>query len=257
MNSPFHDRVAIVTGSATGIGRQTALTLAAEGATVVIADINETEGRACQDQIVALGQTATLIYTDVTDEGNIQATLQETLALYGKLDFLVNNAGATSRKLIKDTSRQDWQNTLDLNLSSLFLFSKRAYPYLEKQGGAAIVNIASLHAFATVSGLSAYAASKAGILAFTRSQAIEFAPEVRINAVVPGLIETETWLKSVDNVEAAREHRLPFHPLERLGKPEDIAHAVAFLLSGKASFITGTSLIVDGGLSTQLYRGDS
>lgn len=250
----FEGKVAIVTGGAQGIGRGIARRLAAEGASVVIADIDVTRGQQTAAEIAGDGGSAVFIEANVTHEQDVNRLVAGAVDRFGRLDLLVNNAGASPRRPFVDLTLSDWRALIDLNLSSMFLCAKAALPHLRQNQGASVVNIASLHAFLTVPGLSAYAAAKGGVVALTRSMAIEFAPEVRVNAVAPGVIETEAWFSAVQDVEAARQHRLKFHPVGRLGQPEDIAAAVTFLASEDASFITGVTLPVDGGLTTQLYR---
>jgi NAD(P)-dependent dehydrogenase (short-subunit alcohol dehydrogenase family) len=250
----FQDRVAIVTGAAQGIGRGIAERLSHEGAQVVVADIDRQRGQQTADTLAEGGERSLFVYTDVTDETAVADLVNETLRIFGRVDILVNNAGGAPRRAFTDLSIADWRGLLDLNLTSIFLCCQQALPHLRKNTGASIVNIASLHAYLTVQGLSAYAAAKGGVVALTRSMALEFAPAVRVNAIAPGVIETEAWFKSVEDVEAARQHRLKFHPLGRLGQPADIAAGVAFLAGEDAAFITGVTLSVDGGLTTQLYR---
>jgi NAD(P)-dependent dehydrogenase (short-subunit alcohol dehydrogenase family) len=250
----FEGKVAIVTGGAQGIGKGIARRLSQEGAAVAIADIDVKRGRQTADDIIQAGGRAAFLQANVTSENDVINLIDGVADHFGRLDILVNNAGASPRRPFTELSLADWRGLVDLNLTSMFLCAQAALPYLRQSRGASIVNIASLHAFLTVPGLSAYAAAKGGVVALTRSMAIEFAPEVRVNAVAPGVIETEAWFNSVEDVEAARQHRLQFHPLGRLGQPDDIAAAVAFLASEDAAFITGVTLPVDGGLTTQLYR---
>jgi NAD(P)-dependent dehydrogenase (short-subunit alcohol dehydrogenase family) len=252
--SRFAGKTAIVTGAAQGIGKGIAERLAREGAAVVIADIYAERGVRTAELITTNGGQAHFVHADVTDETAVAAMVGEAVKRFGRLDILVNNAGASPRRPFTALSLADWHSLIDLNLTSMFLCVQHALPHLKQSSGACIVNIASLHAFQTVPGLAAYAAAKGGVVALTRSMAIEFAPNVRVNAVAPGVIETEAWFNVVDDVEAARQHRLRFHLVSRLGQPEDIAAAVAFLASEDAAFITGVTLPVDGGLTTQLYR---
>lgn len=249
----FAGRVIVVTGAGTGIGLGIARRLAAEGGAVVIAELNAESGAAAAAQITGQGGQARFVRTDVTDEASVTAMTAAAVDWHGRLDVLVNNAGASPRKRLADMTTRDWHAILDLNLTGQYLCAQHAIPHLRAQSGANIVNIASLHAYATVPGLAAYAAAKGGVVALTGSMAIEYAP-VRVNGVAPGVIETEAWFAAVGDVEAARRQRLGFHPVGRLGTPEDIAAAVSFLACDEAAFITGQTLRVDGGLLTMLYR---
>lgn len=251
----FAGRVAVVSGAAHGIGKGIVLRLINEGCRVAAVDI-DTDGLAELERHAAAQAAEVLpLACDVTRADALQEMLAQVDKAYGRLDFLVNNAGGSPRHALDDLSPERWSQILDLNLSSQFLCAHYALPYLRQSDRAAVVNIASLHAWRTVKGLLPYASAKGGVVAFTTALALELGPSVRVNAVAPGVIETEAWFAAVGDVEAARQHRLPFHPVGRLGTPEDIAAATAFLLSDDAAFITGVTLPVDGGLSTHLYRG--
>jgi len=248
------ERVAIVTGAGQGIGRGVAERLGADGLRVVVAEVNRTTGEESASAIVNAGGTAFFQHTDVTDETSVAALIDATLARYGRIDVLVNNVGGSVNIPISEITASKWREIVDVNLTGTFLCAQRARPYLRQQPNASIVNVASLHAFHTVPGMAAYAAAKGGILSLTRSLALEYAPTVRVNVIIPGLIETEAWFQAVQDVEKARKHRLGFHPLGRLGKPEDVAGVVAFLTGPDAAFLTGVALPVDGGMTLQLYR---
>jgi NAD(P)-dependent dehydrogenase (short-subunit alcohol dehydrogenase family) len=253
----FAGRVALVTGAGAGIGLAIAQRLARAGASVTIAEINAETGQKAAESIAkACGQEARVFFqpTDVRQPEEAAAAVAATMRQFGRLDILVNNAGGSPRKPFLDISDADWHNVLELNLNSIFHLAQYAQPHLAASRHGTIINIASMHAMMTVKGLSAYAAAKGGVIALTRSLALEFAPDIRVNAVVPGLIETEGWLAAVNSSEAVKQERATFHPLGRIGKPEDIASAVAFLASEDAVFITGITLPVDGGLTAQLYR---
>lgn len=248
-------KVAIVTGAGAGLGRAIAERFAAEGAQVVIAEINPETGEAAAAHINARYGPDRAIFqrTDVTNAAQVAALIDATLSRCGRLDVLVNNAGFSPRKPFMEITQADWRYLLDLNLTSMFITAQCAAPHLTAARGN-IINIASLHALFTVKGLSAYAAAKGGVVALTHSLALELAPAVRVNAIAPGLIITEGWRAATANTPGAVEQRLVHHPLGRLGQPEDIAGAAVFLASDDAAFITGVLLPVDGGLTIQLYR---
>jgi NAD(P)-dependent dehydrogenase (short-subunit alcohol dehydrogenase family) len=246
-------RSAVITGAAHGIGRGIAVRFAAEGVRVVIADIDTEAGTQVAEDITSGGGSAVFCKTDVTLETDIANLIKQTVEQFGGLDILVNNAGITPRKPFEQADSAYWQHTLALNLTSMFLAARYARPHLENSTHASIVNIASLHAFTTVKGLSTYAASKGGVISLTRGLALELAPSVRVNAIIPGLIETERVRVAMEQT-AEHARRLSVHPLGRIGSPEDIAAAAVFLVSDQAAFITGVALPVDGGLSIQLWR---
>ena len=255
MTAPrFTGRTAIITGGAQGIGRGIAMRLAREGAAVALVDIQADAGQQLTESLNAEGHSAAFFACDVTEESAVMAMVRDVLTWTGNIDYLINNAGASPRRDLMETTYAEWQRLLNLNLGSQFLCARACFDALRATHGA-IVNIASLHAWSTVRGLSAYAAAKGGVVALTNSLAIEFAPDVRVNGVAPGLIETEAWYAAVGDVDAARAQRLPYHLVGRLGQPADIAGPVAFLLSEDAAFINGVTLPVDGGLTSQLYRG--
>jgi glucose 1-dehydrogenase len=189
----------------------------------------------------------------VTVETDIAAMIALAVEQFGGLDIVVNNAGITPRVPFDQADAAYWHHTVDLNLTSMFLTARYAQEHLQRSAHGNIVNLASLHAFTTVKGVSTYAATKGGVLSLTRGLAIELAPNVRVNAIIPGLIETERVKVAMQNTQE-RERRLALHPLGRIGLPEDIAAAATFLVSDDAAFITGAALPVDGGLSVQLWR---
>ncbi len=225
---------------------------------MVVAELNADRGQQTVELVTKHpGVTSDQAFyqpTDVTDERQVGAMIEAAIQRYGRLDVLVNNVGAAVRKPFLELSHQEWESMLDLNLTSMFFSAQKAQSYLAASGHGAIVNVASMHAFFTVRGVSAYAAAKGGVVALTRSLALEFAPQIRVNAVAPGLIRTEGWLEAIHYSEEVQAARGAIHPLQRIGEPEDIAGAVAFLASNDAEFITGAVLPVDGGLTAQLYR---
>lgn len=241
-------KVAIITGAASGIGRATALRFAQEGAKVVVADINTAGASACAELIYQQGGTATFITTDVSREGDIQAMIQTAVTQYGGLDILHNNAYWSEARTAQETTLDNWQRTMDVTLRAVWLASKAATPHLLARGGGLILNTASVHSIVGLAGYAAYQAAKGGVLSLTRALALELAPRIRVVAILPGAIDTPA-LRIGANLTV--DNLIQDIPLQRLGKPEEIAATAAFLASDDAAFITGTGIVVDGGYTTR------
>ena len=252
----YTGKVAIVTGAGSGIGRGIAEFLAEEGAFVLLNDIRAEAAESSKKILTEKGFRSEIAVSDIGTKPGAEFMINEALRCGGRLDLLVNCAARQIIKPVEVLSVEEWDTVLNVNLKGAFLCSKAAFPFLAQQRGA-IVNICSVHARATVAGFSSYAASKAGIVAFTRAAAIEFAPKgVRINAVSPGTIDTplvQAYFESCPDPALARSEFLKFHPLGRFGTPRDIAEIVAFLGSAQAGFITGTEIVVDGGMTALLF----
>ena len=248
------NRVAIVSGSGRGIGAGIAKVLAANGAKVVLAEIDEACGNQIAREIGNGGGEAHFSACDVSDAGSINSMMAEAINRFGKLDILVNNVGQTRIVPIDSMSQDSWDQLQSVNLRCMFLMTQACLPHLRESQNAAIVNMSSVNASVTLGGLSAYAATKAGIVGFTKSLSAELAPGIRVNAIAPGVILTDAWqqYQALDKVLA---HRLQYIPLERVGTPADIGEGVAFLVSDMASFITGAVLTIDGGMTSRLYDG--
>lgn len=248
-------RVALVTGGAYGIGRGIVQEFSRKGDAVVIADRDAERGLLLEKSIKAAGGRVLFVATDVRNEGQIQALVRQTEETFSRIDVLCNNAGIERYRRPEEYTLEDWNDISETNLRGAFLCAKYAYPLLKKSRGS-IVNISSVQAFANEARISAYAATKAGLLALTRGMSLDFAADgVRVNAVCPGAIQTgmmEPFIQDQpDPVEAVKAIGRTI-PLGRVGQPEDIAQAVYFLASPAAAYITGATLVVDGGLLSRL-----
>jgi 3-oxoacyl-[acyl-carrier protein] reductase len=239
-------KIAVVTGASRGIGRQICLALAREGATIVAMDLGMTETEALVQELTALGVDALAVEGNVTVAADVERMIDTALEKFGRVDILVNNAGITRDGLLMRMKDEDWDAVLTVNLKGAFLCTRAASKVMTKQRFGRIVNIASVVGQMGNAGQANYCASKAGLMGLTKSNARELAKRnVTVNAVAPGFIATAM----TDALpEKARQDLAAQIPLERLGTPEDIAHAVVFLVSERASYITGHVLSVNGGM---------
>jgi len=246
--SKFEGQVAVVTGAAHGIGRATAQAFAAEGASVILADLTE-NGSEVVAGIVAAGGTATFVPTDVSVAEDVQRLIAVAEATYGRLDYLFNNAGIEGAQApTADASLENWHRVISVNLSGVFFGMKYAIPAMLRAGGGAIVNNASVAGLVGFAGIPAYAASKGGVVQLTRTAALEYATQgIRVNCVCPGVIDTPMIDRFTGGVAEARDAMAAMEPLGRMGRPEEIADAVLYLCSESSSFITGAVIPVDGG----------
>ncbi|HEV3505430.1 MAG TPA: SDR family NAD(P)-dependent oxidoreductase [Actinomycetes bacterium] len=245
-------KVAVVTGGASGIGRATARALAAEGARVGIADVDEAGGERVAAGIRDAGGDAFFRRTDVRSLAEVEAVLAEAVDRHGRLDVLVNNAAISVAGSAGEMAEEDWARVIDVNLSGVWRGLRAAIPRMLAQGGGSIVNLSSVQAHVGFLGWSGYAASKGGIDALTRQAAVEYARAgIRVNAIVPGTIMTEmneAIMRESADGDAVMAGWVAMHPMGRIGQPEEVAAAIVFLASDEASFITGELLRVDGGL---------
>lgn len=237
-------RVAIITGAASGIGKATAVRFAREGAAVVIADINVDGGVAAADFITAAGGKATFVKTDVSQRQDLANMINCAVDRYAGLDILHNNAFWNRGAAALEAREEDWQRTLDVTLKPIWQASQLATPHLMKSRAGAILNTASVHSIVGFPGTIAYQAAKGGVLSLTRALSLELAPSIRVNAILPGSIDTPV---NASAPAAVHEAFLRLVPLARRGKPEEIASVAAFLASDDASYITGAGIVVDGG----------
>ena len=244
------ERVALVTGAATGIGRETALAFAKAGARVVVADVAVAEGEETAHRIEAAGGRAIFTRTDVASSEDVERMVATAVSEFGRLDYAFNNAGIAPRgRPVAEMPEEDWHRVMAVNLTGVWLCLKHECAQMLKQGGGAIVNTSSIMGVASGPGLAAYSASKTGVIGLTRSVALDYArSNIRVNAVCPGGIGETAITERADN-KADMEQLKMATPMGRLGVPREIADAVVWLCSEQASFITGQALTVDGGFT--------
>jgi meso-butanediol dehydrogenase/(S,S)-butanediol dehydrogenase/diacetyl reductase len=253
MSERFKSRTAVVTAAGSGIGAATARAFAREGARVVVADLSGKRAEETAAAIADAGGQAVWIKMDAAEPDAVQATLQLALDRWGSVDVLVNNAGYGEPGLLADCSIEAWNRTLAVTLTSVFLGLKYSLPLMRRQGKGVVVNTASISGTAGDYGMTAYNAAKAGVINLTRSAALECAQDgIRVNCVCPGGIDTRvTQVLAGARADEVRRAMAAVHPLGRMGEADEIANTILFLASDEASFITGASLVADGGLTAQ------
>jgi NAD(P)-dependent dehydrogenase (short-subunit alcohol dehydrogenase family) len=250
-------KVALVTGGASGIGKASAGLLAAEGATVVLADIDETRGEAAAAAIRATGGSAGFHAMDVAREEAWRRLIDDIVGRHGRLDVLVNNAGIAELGNVEETSLDDWRRTTSINLDGVFLGVREGIRAMKANGGGSIVNLSSIEGIIGDPNLSAYNASKGGVRLLTKCAALHCAQAgygIRVNSVHPGYILTpmvEAVMEKLGDVASAREYLESLHPLGRLGEPIDIAYGILYLASDESKFMTGSELVIDGGYTAR------
>lgn len=247
----LENKVALISGGARGMGAVEAKMFVQEGAKVVIGDVLDEDGKQTEAEINEAGGECVFVHLDVTDETAWQDAVAAAVDRFGKLDILVNNAGIARINNVEDTTSDEWDLVMDINAKGVFLGTKAAIPEIRKAGGGSIVNISSI-AGLTGGRTSSYAASKGAVRLLTKSSAIQYAGEgIRCNSVHPGVIETPMTTPMMLNTQKGRNLNVSRHPLGRVGQPEDIAYGVLFLASDESSFMTGSELVIDGGLTAQ------
>ncbi len=253
MRGRFENQVVVVTGGASGIGRACVERFASEGAKVAIWDFDESAGAALADE---LGKSVRHWQVDVSSEQSVTRAASETVHAFGEINHLVNSAGIQGAYVsVTDTTREEWDRVLGVNLHGAFHCAKHVIPSIQRRGGGAVVNIASVNSFHCQKTTAAYATSKAAILGLTRSIAVDYAPHVRCMAVCPGAVETpmlDNSLRGLDNYDGVMAKLKAMHLSGRLGKSSEIAALVALLCSDEGSFMTGQAIRIDGGLGISL-----
>jgi len=249
------NKVAVITGSGSGIGRTTALLFAKEGAKVVVADLNENGGNETVDLIKKAEGNAALVLTDVSDASSVKKMVKSTVDMHGRLDILINVAGVFAEGDVVNTSENDWDRVLGVNLSGIYLCMKYCIPLMIKSGGGVIVNVASEAGLVAIANQVAYNVSKSGVIALTKSAAIDFVDKnIRVNCICPGRVLTPLVKKVInESKDPDRTRRLlsEDRPLKRMGKPEEIAAGILFLASDEVKYAIGTVLTVDGGYTVR------
>lgn len=248
MAGQFEDKVTLVTGAASGIGRASALAFAREGASVVVADVDAAGGQETTKQIESNGGRASFVETDVSRSSDVEALVKHTLDTYGRLDIAHNNAGILGpRAITAECSEEDFDRVIAINLKGIFLCMRNELPQMVEQGAGAIVNTCSTSGVIASYALPAYTASKHGVAGLTKTAAVEYIRSgIRINAVCPGFIDTPLTQALGGKAEGPKI----VVPIGRLGTPEEVAEAVIWLCSDAASYVTGHLLMVDGALTT-------
>ena len=249
----IQDSVAIVTGASSGIGRAAAMRFAEEGASVVAADVDVEGGEETVAHIEDAGGEAVFVEADVTVENDVQAVVDTAVDTYGGLDIAFNNAGIEGpNESTTDQTIDGWDQVLDINLRGVFLGMQAEIPAMMESGGGAIVNTASIAGLLGFPNLAPYVASKHGVIGLTKTAAVEFSADgVRVNAICPGVIETPMVARTREEDPEQIEGTIAATPIDRLGQPEESGSAAVWLAAEDASFVTGESLVVDGGFSIQ------
>ena len=253
MEKQFKNKVALVTGAASGIGRATAIAFAREGAKVLVADIQEEEGGNTCMLIRADGGEAEFFKCDTSQSSQVKAMVEKTVELFGRLDFACNNAGIEGTSApTADFEEKEWDRVIGINLKGVWLCMKNEIPKMLEHGGGAIVNMSSIAGLIGFQGISPYDASKHGVIGLTKTAALEYAKQgIRVNAISPGIIHTAMIDRFTNGDPAVTAQFTQGIPMGRMGKPEEIASAVIWLCSEGGGYTTGQSLVVDGGWVAQ------
>ena len=245
----FDGKVAFLTGAGSGIGRATALRLAREGANVTIVGLVDEDNQETARQVETIGRQALAITCDVTDSDAVQAALRATVNTFGGIDIAFNNAGIEQRPTpAAELTEEQWHRVIDVNLRSVFVCMRHEIPLLLERGGGSIVNTSSGAGIKGFAGGAAYGAAKHGVIGLTRCAALDYAASnIRINAICPGIVDTEMMDRFTGGTDAGRAAVIAQEPIGRMGHPDEIAAAVAYLCSDDAAFTVGHALVLDGG----------
>ncbi|MBI4026991.1 MAG: SDR family oxidoreductase [Verrucomicrobia bacterium] len=250
-HTKLQNRIALITGAASGIGRATAELFAAEGARVVVADLDDAGASETVQRITQAGNKAIAVHADVSNAAQVEAAVARTIEAYGRIDILHNNAAMFLAKFLEDMSETEWDRLMAVNLKSIFLGVKHVVPHMKRQGGGCILNTASVESFLGQPMSAAYVASKGAVALLTKSLALDYARfNIRVNCIAPGAVETPMMWKAINAFPdpAAVEKLERAHvPIGRFLRPEEIAQAALYLASDAAAGVTGTALVVDGG----------
>jgi NAD(P)-dependent dehydrogenase (short-subunit alcohol dehydrogenase family) len=250
-NQTLHGKVALITGAASGIGRATALLFAREGASVVIVDLKDIAGKDVEQQISSSGGSALFVLADATRDADCRRVTQLAVDKFGKIDILFNNAGIIRRSSVVDLSEDDWDRVMDVNVKSIFLMCRCVIPIMARAGGGSIINTASGWGLTGGPKAAVYCASKGAVVLLTKAMAVDHGPQnIRVNCICPGDTDTAMLRHEAQQLGETTDRFLAEavrRPLGRVGKPEEIAQAALYLASEASSFVTGTSLVVDGG----------
>ena len=251
----LEQRVAVITGAGSGIGQAMALLFAREGARIMAADIDGATAEATADRIIAVGGIAEALAVDVTAPAQVQGMIERAYSVYGRVDILCNNAGIGSTTDVVDCEPDEWDRVMAVNVKSVYLGCKYVLPRMVAQGGGVIVNTASVAGMVGIVKRASYSASKGAVIALTRQVAMDFVEQgIRVNCLCPGTVDSPWVGRLLDQASdpvAARAALVARQPMGRLGTPEEVAAAALYLASDDAAFITGTALVIDGGLTAR------